>query len=432
MKKPKLAPCLAVLVAACCTGGSVALAQEVKTVEVKGESEVDYETARQKALRQAVRQVAGVELHSMTKVRSFELIRETIYSRATGYVRSYKVLAKRRGLDDTYIVDVRAEVARGKIGSDALAIKTLIEEQGRPQFVVALPEKTDRETRVWVEGAMIDYLEKTGLSVLYVKVRDEAKVRRFIRAVAAGDKATARLLKTEMGAPYAMDIAATTNKKTEQVYRITTNFAAVELRVIVANRDDAEILASKDAKGSARSTDTSGVRLASKYAVDEVFPQVLKRILYHWTRDLDVGMALTVRIAGAPYAVVSDLRQKVAAFEGVNSARIVEAPEGGIAVIRVIGRFRASAIADRIPEWSGGRLRAGLEGPRVVTATFIERGTSAPSIPATTDEQATGERRKSPGPGAPGTATKYTLAAVVIAVFLLVAIVAAALILRRR
>jgi len=400
-----------------------ASAAETQSVIVEAESAVSFEAATEKALRDAVRQVAGVVLASETKVADFQLVCDAIYSRAAGYVRSHRVLDERRTLDGAYAVKIHAEVARGSIRDDFLAIQGLIERMGRPRFVVAVEERSGSEhgVEVWVEGAINEFLEETGFSVLHTRTRDESVERQFMRAVAAGDKDKAAQLKLQMGAPYGVDVIAFGRKRSQRVHGIAANFSTVELQVTVAHRDSAEVLASKSVTGRGGSTDTSGMQRAARQAVAEIFPEVLKRILYHWTKDLDVGAAIAVQVHDDDFTLLSALKSEIERFEGVRNVEIVEAPSGGIAVLRVLGRVRAADIAARIPKWTGRRLKANVEGPRLVTAERPEVAEARPVDGA-------------PEEGRSGSAdtSRYVLPAVIVGAAALLGIIAAALILKRR
>lgn len=353
--------------------------EEPVGVSAQGESEISYDAAEQEALRAAVRQAVGVALASQTKVEDFTLIRDAMLTRANGYVRSYKVLEKRRTTDDTYLVKLNAECVRGKMDSDFLAVQNLIEVMGRPQFSIKVEAKREGAPNIeeWVESAFTDELDKTGLAVLDSGTANEATEREYKRALASGNTKKANLLKLKMGAPYGVTVTASgTNKETE-VYGAKMNMAVVELKATVSHRDTAEVLASKSGSGRAGGTDTTGMQDACKKAVAAVFPEVLNRILFHWTRDLDSGAAITLEISEANYASVSALAAKLRKVENVTQVEIVEAPEDGIAVLRVIGRIKASVLADQIGKLSDGKMESNVAGPRKVTARLADTPAAA-------------------------------------------------------
>lgn len=227
----------------------------------------------------------------------------------------------------------------------------------------------------------MDELDKTGLAVLDSKTASEAVERDYQRALAAGNTKKANQQKLKMGAPYGVTVTATGNKKAEEVYGAKMNMAVVELKATVSHRDSAEILTSKNAAGRAGSADSTGLQDACKKAVAAVFPEIMDRILFHWTRDLDIGSSITLEISDAGYATVTALVDKLRKVENVTQAEIVEAPEDGIAVVRIIGRIKAETIASQLSKLSGGKLEGNISGPRKVTARQAS-ASSGPSIPA--------------------------------------------------
>ncbi|MEI8206533.1 MAG: hypothetical protein WCG03_06620 [Kiritimatiellales bacterium] len=367
-------------------GGTTLQAADETPIEVsaQGESETSYDAAEQDALRTAVRQAVGVALESQSKVVDFTLIRDAMITRANGYVRSYNVTDKRRSANDTYVVKLRAECVRGKMDNDFLAIQSLIELMGRPQFSVKVEIKPGSEPGIdsWVEGAFMDELDKTGLAVLDGKTASEAMEREYQRALTAGNAKKANQLKLKMGAPYGVTVTATGSRKAEEVYGAKMNMAVVELKAAVSHRDSAEILASKNAAGRAGSSDSTGLQDACKKAVATVFPEIMDRILFHWTRDLDIGSSITLEISDASYATVAALVEKLRKVENVTQAEIVEAPEDGIAVVRIIGRIKAEAIAGQLSKLSGGKFEGNISGPRKVTARQANASSGGLLLPA--------------------------------------------------
>lgn len=357
-------------------------AAETDAVEVtaQGESDVSYDAAEQDAVRAAVRQAVGVSIESQTKVADFALIRDAMVTRANGYVRSYQVIEKKRTADDTFLVKVRAECMRGKLDGDFMAIQNLIEMMGRPQFSITVDAKRAGSPDVanWIESAFTDELDKIGLAVLDTSTANEALEREYKRAMAAGNTKKAEQLKLKMGAPYGVAVTATGSSTETEVYGAKMNMAVVELKATVTHRDTAEVLASKSGSGRSGGVDTAGLQEACKKAVAAVFPEVQNRILFHWTRDLDTGSSITLEISDSDFAAVSSLAAKLRKVENVTQVEIVEAPEDGIAVLRVIGRIKAAVVAEQIGKLSGGKLESNVSGPRKVTA----RPAAAPTAPA--------------------------------------------------
>ncbi len=429
----------------------VASAQEAQTITVKatGESAVSFDQAEEKALRNAVRRGVGVVLASETKTADFVLIRHSICSRAAGYVRSYDVIRKLRGLDDTYIVEIQAEVARGKIADDHLAIKNLIELKGRPRMEVVLSDEPDdeaeREAGRWVRAGVEKSLVDTGFTVVDLDTWRDTIERQQKRAEVNDEARKAALLGLQLGAAYQVKIDQLTCRKSEdRAWGIDVTTYGVKLNVKIVHKDIAETDSQVNGAGMVRDTGNLGGvawREAANEAVRGIFAELRDRMLRKWLEDIDVGRAVIVQLYDVPYTLVSDLARKIETLEGVMKVKLTEAPAGGIANIRVIGRIEARAIADRIPSLTGGRLKAATEGRRMVTA---EPAAESPRSVPPPDAGGGGQSGSSaggaspagaqPGGQAPASTSQntYVVPAAILGGCLLVGIVLAALILGRK
>ncbi|MGQ0508393.1 MAG: flagellar assembly protein T N-terminal domain-containing protein [Myxococcaceae bacterium] len=97
--------------------------------------------AKDKALREAVEQVAGVMVSADTLTQNSQLISDRIYANSAGYVRKYDVVSKKeeRGV---MIVTIRAEVGKQQLDKDLQAVKALINRMGNRKLVIILQEQT--------------------------------------------------------------------------------------------------------------------------------------------------------------------------------------------------------------------------------------------------------------------------------------------------
>jgi len=90
--------------------------EDVKNVSIEGEAEiVNSETTAESnavadALRNAVEQVTGVYVSSETKVSNFEVLKDEIYTKASGFVSDYKIVEKQKK-DKTIWVKINATVS---------------------------------------------------------------------------------------------------------------------------------------------------------------------------------------------------------------------------------------------------------------------------------------------------------------------------------
>ena len=136
-------------IAAIVLGGSlVALAQQPttspsaatqpaapRTVRVAAEG-LNREDAQRRALRKAIEQVSGVELAAYTKVENFQLIRDTIYSRAAGVVSEFKVLKESPLPGGTFEIQIEAVVRPDAIARTWGEVQHVLDKIGRPKIMV--------------------------------------------------------------------------------------------------------------------------------------------------------------------------------------------------------------------------------------------------------------------------------------------------------
>ncbi|MEA3280555.1 MAG: hypothetical protein U9Q38_08155 [Thermodesulfobacteriota bacterium] len=112
-----------------------------RTVTVVGQG-IDRQSAIANAQRAAVEKGIGTLIDSKTIVSNFEVLQDRIYSRASGYISDYKILAEGKTPDDAiYTVTIQANVQTASIKNDLRAIGILMSQIGNPRFMALyLPE----------------------------------------------------------------------------------------------------------------------------------------------------------------------------------------------------------------------------------------------------------------------------------------------------
>ncbi len=102
------------------------------------------------ALRKAVEQAVGMVVSSETVVESFQVLRDSVYTNASGYVRSYEVLDESRS-GGAYQVRVRAVVSTAGLEGDLDAMGLLQRKMERPRVLFMIAEKMpgDRDFTSW-------------------------------------------------------------------------------------------------------------------------------------------------------------------------------------------------------------------------------------------------------------------------------------------
>lgn len=123
-------------------------APEVVVKETTGEAAIlDGNTdravkeARDRALRDAVEQVAGVILSADTLTENSQLISDRIYANAVGYVRSFEIL-KKEEKGGVMAVTVKAQVGRAQLDKDLQAVQALVRRLGSRRILIITQEQS--------------------------------------------------------------------------------------------------------------------------------------------------------------------------------------------------------------------------------------------------------------------------------------------------
>jgi len=140
------------------------------------------------AMRKAVERGAGTFISSQSQTKDFALVRDTILARAAGFVQSRKILARNELPDGTWQVKISAVVSVRGIEDTWGAVKTLLQQVGRPKIMVFIREKIagkDQDDST-VQTRIENVLLKSGF-LLVDKNQLKAIDRRDLTAAVADD-----------------------------------------------------------------------------------------------------------------------------------------------------------------------------------------------------------------------------------------------------
>ncbi|MFO0596078.1 MAG: hypothetical protein U0228_12255 [Myxococcaceae bacterium] len=130
----------------------VALAQGATVVTKEGVGEEGFipntkqeqeafEKAKDRALRNAVEQAAGVRIDADTTVVNNQLVRDQIFANTTGYVKKFEVVEKKVE-KNVITVKVKADIITENLDKDIAAARDLVKRIGRPSLLVLINEQT--------------------------------------------------------------------------------------------------------------------------------------------------------------------------------------------------------------------------------------------------------------------------------------------------
>ncbi|OPL19250.1 MAG: hypothetical protein AVO35_11775 [Candidatus Aegiribacteria sp. MLS_C] len=303
------------------------------------------DSALDDALRKAVEQGVGAFIDSETRVSSFQLISDEIYSRTSGYVSSYRIIEE--GVyGDLYRVVLRAVVKTDRIQDDLAAIGLLLRQQGRPRVMAVIREysapsasESDSGGSDLFETAVLEHFRNRGFPVV-----DAAAVRELMdddrtRLLLAGDEETAVLLGLETGAEIVVSgtvdhsrISRDIGGTRREVHEYSVSARAINTRTgsMLAGASLTVALPFSRAEARSRAADSTAARLESA-------------ILEGWTESVNTTVIVA---SGADFQKVQELRTEI--MEGVRGVTDVVIREltGSMATLEVVSETSGIEVMD--------------------------------------------------------------------------------------
>jgi hypothetical protein len=298
----------------CSTAFAVDVTAKGQGAIVNNDRAMARDKAVEDALRRAVEQAVGTMVSSETATKDYQLIEDNIYSHSKGFVQKYEIL--KEGVEDnTYAVEIKADVATGAIEGKLKAIGILIARKGKPRVVFLMSEQNiGQETAASftsadigvVENTLVGVFQKNGFTVVdrqalsgKIKVEDAMKVVNENSSDAA--KKIANLAKAQVvvyGKAIAKDAGfiKDQNNKDTKMHSGQANISARAL-----NADSGEILATETVHKAFPHIDanTAGMH-ALKMATEDLSNKLIENIMAKWTQDLSGGGMVSIEIGGVP------------------------------------------------------------------------------------------------------------------------------------
>jgi hypothetical protein len=333
---------------------------------------VAREQALADALREAVRQGAGVDVAGVTKVRDFATEFDRVLACSFGHVRSYRVL--RQGVDDSgwYTVDLEADVVKGAPEvADRMGMQMLIRLKGSPRVMIEADERLDGlPVDQPAAGAVLTQAAvDLGLQVTDPGAADGNAVRRGTRAAILGDTqdAALRLVGTTPEADFVLraEVSADVGKpKPEYGPELRTVALSVNLsarwaetgKVIVQRALPVATLTSSapTPAGALQDTLKAMLWLPGREGGPTPTDDLLRAVVTRWLVELDLGTLVRAEIRQVPKPAFDRLTGGLAETQGIGEvwARAFDARH--LSVIEFESRLDAAQAAEAIVSLLGG------------------------------------------------------------------------------
>ncbi|HPM22928.1 MAG TPA: hypothetical protein PLP66_03420, partial [Phycisphaerae bacterium] len=156
---------------------------DAKTVKVTAEG-YNRDDALKQALRKALEQGAGVQLAGYSQVENFALVRDTIYSRAAGIVRDYRILQEGEIAGGLWAVTIEATVRPSAVAEMWGEVQNVLDQLGRPKLMVWIDERIDGqyEPHSIVESRIEEMFVKAGFDLVSREAVEDIRRREAAEA----------------------------------------------------------------------------------------------------------------------------------------------------------------------------------------------------------------------------------------------------------
>ncbi len=332
---------------------------EVVEVEATGEG-LSQESASRDALRRALEKGAGLEIASRSQTENFALIRDTIYARADGIVKDFKVLEEGEAAGGTKYCKIRAKVSKSAVAATWGEVQNVLDQIGRPAIAVFIQERIDGQIQdsSILQAKVEERLLKAGFDVragdhLRVMAEKEsfdassegnvAKVQAiakdfhtqiFITGTAQADAAGVKELAGEPTAMYNGD------GMIRMFYTDTGQLVATES---LANW-----------RGGARGfrdVSPQAGKKALENAGEELVERCFQTVMRQWATRISAGGEITLEIEGLSVADGIKLKKKL---RDIDPERImsVDGPSStkGMTTFRMKAKMTAETLAEHLVE----------------------------------------------------------------------------------
>lgn len=243
------------------------------------------DAAIEQAKRDAVEVGLGAYISSETVVTATSLT-DNIYSKAQGFVKTFKVVNESKGPDGNWEVTISAEVTAmlDEVMRDEAALQTLLNSMNRPRIIFLIREEN------LIDNVPTDFAETKLLSVFYDKGFDVVD-RQLVQALKgkpdfeealSGNVAAASKVASQLGA----DIIVIGTAKVSsggKVYSMTSGQADINGKIV--RGDTGEILAvvpNAHGKKPHISPSTAGVN-AMNDAAGKLGNQIMRQLIEKWS-----------------------------------------------------------------------------------------------------------------------------------------------------
>lgn len=278
--------------------------------------------AIQDALAKAVEQAMGTFLQAETMVENAILIRDSIYSKTKGYIKSYRVTEESFS-NSLYRVHIEAYVATDKLEDDLSAIGLLMQRKHKPRVMVVINETQLGKSKISnpaSETEMINRFLKKDFKVVDQDQVDKIRNSRQLQAALEGNDALAAKIGRDYGAEVIIAGKAF-SEYSGDFYGFVSCRASVNARAILTDTGDVIAADGKQAGGADIAKNVAGEKALSG-AGGTLADSLMEQILDRWSKEAWGATSVRIIIYGMDYQQLSEFKDilvvKVRGIEDVH------------------------------------------------------------------------------------------------------------------
>lgn len=332
--------------------GSLNADDSVQEVTAEGSAVIsggNVKSAKKAALndakRNAVDQV-GSEIVAETVVSNYELVKDKIISRVSGYVHGYKIIKEGKE-GNNYVVKISAKVSTKAIKDDA---RMIYNEMDKPRILIIVPLVKDGKTLMssQAENTLAEFFKEKGFDVLDAATVKENIKKDKLRAISEGNDKEAAKLGLRAGAEVVITGQALIGNP-ESVQNILFGAkSTVTLRAI--NTANGRLYAAGSIDGNGVDAVKDGavrkaVESASKKDADNIFWKIVK----DWNNEKLNGSVIEVVIRGVNYTRLKKAVKLISKLDGVKDV-IKRSFDSPVAILNVTFMGNGDRLAELLDE----------------------------------------------------------------------------------
>lgn len=333
-----------------------AKADDIVVVDAEGEG-TSRELALKAALRAALEKGGKQEIFSNSKVENYQLMHDTIISRAQGLVKDYKIVEEKKVMGGTIKIVIKAQVSKSVLARSWGEVQNVLQQIGRPKILVSIQERIDGKTED--QSILETLIEKPLLASGFELVAGKA-----VASIADKEKADAAaednvkkvqaIAKDEGAEIFVVGTANANQAGVENVYGTSVAFYNCDVQVKIYYTDTARLLASEglpSTRGGARGLKEFSPQ-AGKKALENVAPPLVDslyaQIMEKWATDIGAGGELTLEVEGMDFKGANALKKAMLTIKDVENVDFKLTK--GIATYRIRAKMGGQDLAEKLSE----------------------------------------------------------------------------------